>query len=423
MIGRFVVWVGGLGLIGYAAGLVLGGQFFPAPGIHVEASKAVLLFTVATLAATILHVGACVIAHRKPPRLRHVLIVGVAARLILILGGPGPILEGDPGRLRFEGRMVNQALNPYEFTPEHLAGAHPDDALLDDAQLQRLQEARATMTASGDGPRPEQVRRPDLPTASTPLALWVAALADTLKPESSRGYAFLILCVDVLAGFMLILALRRMGLPLGWLMVYAWCPVLLKEAYCTYSIDIFVVAGLAGLVYCIAAHRKLASALPLAICIAFRPAMVFLVPALWRRQGALGVLLGLALAMLTLLPISTPHVPAQNFFEGQVHVWRHYEYNSAAENLFRGILRHTPQRAEHSLTIANIEIVRPDQRIFVLLAKVACMVILLGVVTYTVIRVRPDTELPGVAEAAAEVPGDLAFEAGATDHEEPVYLG
>ena len=399
--GRVVVVLSGLALIGYAAGLVFGSPYFPVPGGEAAVGKYVVLFTVATLAATILHVGACVIAHRTPPKLRHVLIIAAAARLILIVGGPGPILEGDRGRLRFEGRMVNQGLNPYEFTPAHLADAHPDDALLDDMQLERLQQARATMTASGDGPRPEELQRPDLRTSTPPAGLWLAAVADFMKPESTRGYAFLILCFDVLAGFMLVLALRRMGLPLGWLIIYAWCPVLLKEAYTTYSIDIFVVAGLAGLVYCIAANRKLAGALPLAICIAFQPVMVFLVPALWRRMGGLGVLLGLALAMLTLLPFSTPFVPAQNFLEGQVHVWRDYEYNSAAENLFRGLLRHLPQRAENSLTIANVEIVRPDQRVSALLAKLACLVILLGVVTYTVIRVRPDTELPGMAETSA----------------------
>jgi hypothetical protein len=244
------------------------------------------------------------------------------------------------------------------------------------------------------------VRRPDLRTATPPAGLWLAALGDFMKPESTRGYAFLILCFDSLAGFLLIMALRRMGLPLGWLIIYAWCPVLLKEAYCTYSIDAFVLAGLAGVVYCIVSSRRLACALPLALCIALRPAMVFLVPALWRRLGGLGVLVALALAMLTLLPFSTPHVPAQNFIEGQIHVWRHYEYNSAAENLFRGVVRHLPYRAENSLTLANVEIVQPDQRLYVLLAKVACLAILLGVVTYTVIRVRPETEPAGMAEVS-----------------------
>jgi len=39
--------------------------------------------------------------------------------------------------------------------------------------------------------------------------------------------------------------------------------------------------------------------------------------------------------------------------------------------------------------------VRPDERLDVLLAKVCCIIVLLGVATYTVIRVRPEVQLAG----------------------------
>lgn len=398
---RLVVGAGGLAVLGYAAGLVFGAEFFPPPGSGGALKQHVILLVVATMGATALYVGACIAAHRTPPKLRHVLIVAVAARLILLFGGPGPILEGDRDRIRFEGRMVTQGLNPYEFTPIMLADARAEDALLDDYQLARLRKSRAAMTASNAGTRPTDVRRPDLRTSTTPLGMWIAAAADFMKPESGRGYAFLILCADTLAGFFLILALRHLGLPLGWLLFYAWCPVLLKEAYCTYSIDVFVVAGLAGVVYAVVRGWRLFGAFPLAVCVALRPAMVLLLPGVGRRIGALGALLALCLSLIPALLLSGPDVPAENFAEGHVHVWRHYEYNSAAESVFRGVFQHVPYRAENTLAIAGVEIVRPGERFDVLLAKVACLVVLLGVVTYTVIRVRPDADLPSVASWAA----------------------
>lgn len=394
MSGRVVIGLAALAVVAYAVGLVAAGPYFPDPGAKGVVREHVLLFVGATLLVSLFYVMACVVAHKRPPRLRVVIFVAVAARLVLLFGSPQAILEGDRPRTRFDGRMVNQGLNPYEFTPAHLADAHEDDALLDDAQLERLQRARAKMTASGDAPRPEDVRRPDLRTHATPLALWTASLGDWFKPKSSSGYAFLILCGDVLAGFLLLLALRAVGLPLGWLIAYAWCPILLKEAYCTQSVDALMMPALAGLVYCFASGRNVAGAIPMALCIALRPFMIVLLPVASRKLGWLGVLLAVILATLPAVAMHDHNVPVQRYFEGQVHVWRHYEYNSALENVFRGLLKHLPYRAENSLTIAGVDVVRPDSRLDVLLAKVACMVVLLGVVTYTVIRVRPDTDLP-----------------------------
>ena len=83
-----------------------------------------VVFVVATLGATLLHVAASVVAHRRPPQLRYVVLVGMAARLLLIFGGAEPILEGDRTRLRFEGRLVNRGVNPYEFRPVYLGDNH-----------------------------------------------------------------------------------------------------------------------------------------------------------------------------------------------------------------------------------------------------------------------------------------------------------
>jgi hypothetical protein len=371
-------------------------DYFPAPGAEGTPAKYVMLLVVATLGATLLHVAACVVAHRRPPQLRYVVIVGVAARLLLIFGGAEPVLEGDRTRLRFEGRLVNRGVNPYEFRPVYLGDVPPEESQFSEAKLARLSDARGALTSGDDSPRPGSIRRPDLRTASTPAALGVAALADRMKPESTHGYGFMVLCADVAAAWLLLLALRAQRLPMGWLLVYAWCPVLLKEFYCGYSIDAFVMVGIAGLVYCVASGKKVLAAIPMAAMIAIRPAMILLLPVMARRLGGLGVLLALLLALLPLVPFTSPDVPVQNLVEGHVHVWRHYEYNSALENVLRGALKYLPHRSENSLMVANVEIVRPDERLVALLAKVACLIVLCGVIAYSVIRVR-DVEIPSFA--------------------------
>jgi hypothetical protein len=386
MLRRFLVAAAAVALIAYSVGLVLYSARFPGPGQEGASARDVLLFVGATLLASFLHVAACVAVHRRPPRLRHVLLVAAAVRIVLLFGAPGPILEGDPARLRFDARLVNQGLHPYEFKPAYLKDEEPRDIVMTGAHVERLIQARAAMTASADAPRPEELTRPDLRTNATPLQLWIGALADRFKPGSTRGFAYVILVGDSLAIFFLILALRRLCLPVGWVIVYAWSPVLLKEAYCSLTVDALVLPAVALLVWCLASGRRLLSAIPLALCGGLRFPLLALLPVCGRRAGLLGVMLALVLLVVPFLPLQTPDVPMRRYVEGNVHVWRHYEYNSILENLMRGSLGQMEAVAENTLVIAGVPLLEPGDALHVFAAKVLCLVVMLAVVVYLVIR-------------------------------------
>jgi len=386
MLRHFLVAAAAAALIAYSVGLVVYSGRFPAPGQEGANKRDVVLFVAATLFASTLHVAACVAAHGRPPRLRHVLLVAAGVRILMLFGTPGPVLEGDPNRQRFDARLVNQGLHPYEFTPATLKDEDPSDIVMTGASVERLIHARAAMTSSSDAPRPEQVTRPDLRTSATPLQLWIGALADRFKPGSTRGFAYVNLVADSLAIFFLVLALRRLCLPVGWVMVYAWCPALLKEAYCTLSVDALLMPAIAMLVWCIASGRRLLGAVPLALCGGLRFALVALFPVCGRRVGILGVMLAVVLLVLPFLPFQTPEVPMRRYVEGNVHVWRHYEYNSILENLLRGALGRMPAEAENSLDIAGIPLIEPGDALHAFVAKVLCLVVAMAVAVYLVIR-------------------------------------
>ncbi|HEX5138983.1 MAG TPA: hypothetical protein VFY93_18585 [Planctomycetota bacterium] len=389
---RFLVALAGIALIAYCVGLVVYSGRFPAPGEDGVAKDHVLLFVGATMLASLLHVGACVAVHKTPPRLRHVLIVGAGVRVLLLFGAPGPILEGDPARQRFDARLVNQGINPYEFAPAHLQDEEPSDIAMTGASIERLTRARAAMTASSDAPRPEDVRRPDLRTNATPLQLWIGALCDRFKPTSTRGFAFAILVADSLAMFFIILALRALSLPVGWVIVYAWCPVLLKEAYCSLSVDAFVMPALAFLVWCLASGKRLLAGVPLALCGGLRFALLALLPATGRRAGILGLMLAAVLLVVPFLPFQAPEVPMRRYVEGNVHVWRHYEYNSILENLLRGAFGRSPSQAENSLTIGGLPLIEPGDALHAFVSKVLGLVVLLAVLIYLIVRWGYGTE-------------------------------
>jgi hypothetical protein len=383
---RFLVAAAGAALIAYSVGLVVYADRFPAPGVDGVDRDHLLLFVGATLLASLLHLIACVAVHKAPPRLRHVLIVGAGVRVLLLFGAPGPILEGDPARLRFDARLVNQGLHPYEFAPVHLQDEEPNDIAMTGPSVERLTHARAAMTASSDAPRPEEVLRPDLRTNATPLQLWIGAACDRFKPASDRGFAFAILVADSLAIFFLVLALRRLCLPVGWVIVYAWSPVLLKEAYCSLSVDAFVMPALAFLVWSLASGRRLLAGAGLALCGGLRFALLALLPVCGRRAGILGVMLGVVLLVVPFLPLQTPEVPMRRYVEGNVHVWRHYEYNSIVENLLRGAFGRSPSEAENSLAIAGLPLIEPGDALHAFTAKVLGLVCLLAVALYLLVR-------------------------------------
>jgi len=389
---RFLIAAAAAALIAYCVGLVVYSGRFPAPGEGGANEREVFLFVAATLVASLLHVAACVAVHRRPPRLRHVLIVAAGVRVLLLFGTPGPILEGDVARQRFDARLVNQGLQPYEFTPSHLQDEEPTDMVMTGPSVERLTRARAAMTASADAPRPEEVLRPDLRTNATPLQLWIGALCDRFKPGSASGFAFGILVADSLAIFFIVLALRRLTLPVGWVIVYAWCPILLKEGYCSLSPDIYVLPALAFLTWCLASGRRLLGAVPLALAGGLRFALLALMPVCGRRVGILGTMLAIVLLVIPFLPFQTPDVPMRRYVEGNVHVWRHYEYNSILENLLRGAFGRAPTEAENSLAIAGVPLIEPGDPLHAFVAKVLGLVVLLAVIVYLLIRWGDGTE-------------------------------
>ncbi|MHC4409273.1 MAG: hypothetical protein ACYS0E_17185 [Planctomycetota bacterium] len=390
MIGRFLIGFTGVVLLIYAGALVWFSDKLT-PGADGGVPGDVILLSVGvTLALSLLHVLACLIAHRDPPRIFFILFVGAVARLILLFGSPGPLLEGDHDRLRFDARLVNRGINPYSYKPSDLFDDAGEDYLRPEEERSRLALVRAELTASTVGPRPEDVVRPDLRSTAMPAALAIGATADRFKPENTRGFVFLVLCADTLAIFLLLMALRALEFPLAWVIVYAWSPVLLRENYCTLGVEAFVLPAMAALVYAIVSGRKVLAGVGTAALMALRPAFLLFAPVLARRAGFVAALLALVLAGSTFLPylLAGADNPAE-IAEGSVHTWRHYEYNSLAENLFRGMLRPVEWSAENTLSVAGVEIVQPEQSLTALLAKVLCLITLLGIVTYLVIRI-PD---------------------------------
>ncbi len=127
-------------------------------------------------------------------------IAGILFRLILLPSKP--TASDDIYRYIWDGKVQANGINPYRYTPS-------DSALnfLHSSQLPRL------------------VNFPDMKTIYPPITEWIFLGSYSLFGESVVGFKIPLLLTEVLSIFLLILVLRRAGLPETFSALYALCPL------------------------------------------------------------------------------------------------------------------------------------------------------------------------------------------------------
>ena len=176
-------------------------------------------------------VAALFAARRTPTRGQLGLIAAAALLYRLILLPTYPIQEVDIYRYLWDGIVVCQGVNPFRFPPQLACDTRLDQAT--DPQLAKLVRVR-----DADPHVAELLTRihySELPSVYPPVSQAVfAAAAWTTPARASVGRCGLVLKIWLL-GFdlatcgVILLLLRSTGRPPGLVILYAWCPLVLKE--------------------------------------------------------------------------------------------------------------------------------------------------------------------------------------------------
>ncbi len=189
--------------------------------------------TVALLgAAFAVYLLAALIAARwAPSRGQLVLIAGAALLYRLILLPTPPIQEVDIYRYLWDGIVVSHGINPFCYPPQAVREARLGE--VGDPQLARLVQVRdadphvLTLLA--------RIHYAELPSVYPPVSQAVfAAAARTAPTQASIAQRILILKIwllgfDLATGALVLMLLRETGRPPGMFLLYAWCPLVLKE--------------------------------------------------------------------------------------------------------------------------------------------------------------------------------------------------
>ncbi len=174
----------------------------------------------------------------------HILLVAIVMRVPLIFWS-SPVQEIDYYRYIWDGRALMAGVSPYRFSPvelEKISGQAEEDRPEDAAKLIRVfEQSPALHTAF------QRIDHREVPTIYPPASQLIFALAALITPEQAPIQTHLVMIrwimsfLDLGLVVLLLSFLKRRQLPLGRVIVYAWCPLVLKEFANSAHMDVIAI--------------------------------------------------------------------------------------------------------------------------------------------------------------------------------------
>ena len=158
-----------------------------------------------------------------------VLGFAVVFRLVLLMSHP--IQEVDYYRYLWDGKVVSKGINPYQFSPQNVRNTHA--ATAPNTDLRHL--ATLAITSSEWQQILKRIHFGELTTVYPPVSQAVFGLATILTPENARlGTRITIMkavfvAFDLATCILLMKLLSCVGVHRGFVVAYAWNPLVLKE--------------------------------------------------------------------------------------------------------------------------------------------------------------------------------------------------
>jgi len=175
----------------------------------------------------------------------------------------------------------------------------------------------------------DRINYPDIATVYGPVCQWVFAIAYWLAP----GELWVLQLMFALIDFALILLLLRVA-PAKWVLLYAWCPLAIKEFAYSAHTDILGIFFMFAAIVARRSSRLALTAILLALAVGSKIFAIILVPLLLgiRWRAWLVFCLGIVAITATFLSID-PWLP-----EGLGEMARHWLYNAPIYMLLLPVL-------------------------------------------------------------------------------------
>ncbi len=264
--------------------------------------KPILAIVTMLMIATALSVWAVRTSLQVVDRQRQLfwLILSLAIGFRAVMLFTPPIMEVDYYRYLWDGKVVQTGVSPYRYAPQivldasgaQLAHASQDQDLETLVALTRSSSAHEILT---------RVHYPKLTTLYPPISQWVfCCMASVVPTESSVWVHVLIIraafvLFDLGTILLLAIMLKRLDRHLGWLIAYAWNPLVIKEIANSGHLDSLAVFLMLSAAFFLLKVRSdgsrshaLISGVALGLAVGAKLFPVVLVPAFLARLGRYG---------------------------------------------------------------------------------------------------------------------------------------
>lgn len=272
-----------------------------------------------------------------------IILFGILFRLIFVFSEP--ILEDDFYRYLWDGAVLANGENPYEFSPKEIINGGGNEKL--------------RLLADDSGDIINKINNPSLKTIYPTLAQICFSLSYIISPWNVSVWKLILLGFDLITLGLLIITFQQLKISVSNILIYWWNPLLIKEIFNSGHMDVMVFPIVLAAFLFFLRHRKYFSTIMLGIGVGVKlwPAFLFplfLKPFIKNPKVLLkNTAIFTSVAALIFLPILLSQLDSSSGFVAYGKSW---ENNSSffrivlfgMESLFRAIDIHPGNAQKYS---------------------------------------------------------------------------
>jgi len=257
-------------------------------------------------------------------------MIGVGLLLRVIMMVSNPMLEDDYYRYMWDGAILANGVNPYQYAPAHAregASGVPE-------QLLRLARQPESVIS--------RVSFPEIRTIYPPVAQVAFSVAYALRPWSLLALRIVLLFFDCATLILVLVVLRSLRLPSALAIVYWWNPLVILQTISAAHPDVIALPFVLAAILLSLRDCPFQAAFMLALAVATKLWPVVLLPVvlfpLRKRPKTLLLSFGLfaAVTALFFLPV---YLAGLDSSSGFVSYGRYWEMNDALYKVLAGIIK------------------------------------------------------------------------------------
>lgn len=257
-----------------------------------------LFFVIFTLSFLIYFLTILKIPDIKASKTNLFIIFVSAIMLRIVLVPSIPIHENDIYRYLWDGKVALEGINPFKYAPERAMIA-PDN-LSDEKDLADFETLKKLRIEDREAYK--RIGYKDVPTIYPPLTQVFFIISNMISRGSISFMKFLIVLFDIWAIFLIYKILQTLKINPLYCIVYAWCPLVLKEYANSGHYDTLCISLVLLAIYSLLKKKSKTSGaiMGLAVLAKFYP-LIF-IPFYLRRKNIKAFLIAILVILTGYLP-------------------------------------------------------------------------------------------------------------------------